>query len=89
MSTPGIAGTPTAPLVLITRVQLLIPHPFAGIYGVCTLFGVVPPLMAWRARTTLPPLEFDLVPGGLPVLALMASGVSLLILDSLVTQFGF
>eukprot|EP00668_Euglena_longa_P043065 GGOE01057056.1.p1 GENE.GGOE01057056.1~~GGOE01057056.1.p1 ORF type:complete len:563 (+),score=130.44 GGOE01057056.1:81-1769(+) len=61
---------------------------FAGIYGVCTVFGLVPPLMAWKSRTVMPKLDRPLLPGGKPILAAMVAFASLVILDDVATRLG-
>ena len=55
------------------------PHA-AGIYGVCTLFGVIPPLMAWQSRATMPQSP-QMLPGGNVPLVLMTLSMVLLITE--------
>lgn len=66
----------------------------AGVFGVLSLFGVLPPAMAWfdrytqRTQTPLPVKESTLVPGGKPVLLLTAAFAAGVIAQDVLTRIG-
>lgn len=53
----------------------------AGTYGVMTLFGIFPPILAFVARSRDSCPDFQLVPGGNGVLAVVAGAAAAIILN--------
>eukprot|EP00667_Euglena_gracilis_P007185 EG_transcript_7249 len=95
LSLPGSALRPYAfTLTVVPPLIFALSYPqvffdalqFAGIYGVSTLFGLVPPLMAWRARAAMPQLDKPLLPGGRLTLLGMVAFISLVILNDVVSR---